>query len=117
MASRDRVMYGAVMRSLAAVCLLLAACAGAHPRSPGGSADSPAAAAEVLSRFAAAVAAGRPGEVWPLLSDRWRSRSTPATLAAELFAASQGADFIRTHDPAALRQALAVQAALAGGPG
>ncbi len=86
MASRDRVMYGAVMRPLAAVCLLLAACAGAHPASPGGSADSPAAAAEVLSRFAAAVAAGRPGEVWPLLSDRWRSRSTPTTLTADLAA-------------------------------
>jgi dihydropteroate synthase len=35
-----------------------------------------------------------------------------ATLAAELFAAAQGADYIRTHDPAALRDALAVTAAL-----
>jgi len=35
-----------------------------------------------------------------------------ATLAAELFAAAQGADYIRTHDPAALRDALAVAAAL-----
>jgi dihydropteroate synthase type 2 len=35
-----------------------------------------------------------------------------ATLAAELFAASQGADYIRTHDPAALRDALTVTAAL-----
>ena len=32
--------------------------------------------------------------------------------AAELFAAAQGADYIRTHDPAALRDALAVAAAL-----
>jgi dihydropteroate synthase type 2 len=44
-------------------------------------------------------------------------RQTPAergaaTLAAELFAAAQGADYIRTHDPAALRDALLVTAAL-----
>jgi dihydropteroate synthase type 2 len=38
----------------------------------------------------------------------------PATLAAELFAASRGADYIRTHDPAALRDALTVTAALEG---
>lgn len=31
-----------------------------------------------------------------------------ATLAAELFAAHQGADYVRTHDPSALRDALAV---------
>lgn len=36
-----------------------------------------------------------------------------ATLAAELFAVAQGADMIRTHDPAALSDALKVQAALA----
>jgi dihydropteroate synthase len=35
-----------------------------------------------------------------------------ATLAAELYAAAQGADYIRTHDPGALRDALAVTAAL-----
>lgn len=34
-----------------------------------------------------------------------------ATLAAELFAAEKGADFIRTHDPAALADALKVTAA------
>lgn len=39
----------------------------------------------------------------------------PATLAAELFAASQGADYIRTHDPAALADALTVFGALADG--
>ncbi|HAH11404.1 MAG TPA: hypothetical protein DCL48_15020, partial [Alphaproteobacteria bacterium] len=38
--------------------------------------------------------------------------SGPATLAAELFAARQGADFIRTHDVKVLRQGLAIQAAL-----
>jgi len=35
-----------------------------------------------------------------------------ASLAAELYAAAQGADYIRTHDPAALHDALAVTAAL-----
>jgi dihydropteroate synthase type 2 len=37
----------------------------------------------------------------------------PATLAAELYAAAHGADYIRTHDPAALRDGLAVIEALA----
>lgn len=32
----------------------------------------------------------------------------PASLAAELYAAAHGADFIRTHDPGALRDALVV---------
>ncbi|HWD59331.1 MAG TPA: dihydropteroate synthase [Stellaceae bacterium] len=35
-----------------------------------------------------------------------------ATLAAELFAAENGADYIRTHDPRALKDGLAVMAAL-----
>ena len=43
--------------------------------------------------------------------------SGPATLAAELFAAGQGADYIRTHDPAALEDALAVMRSLGLGPG
>jgi dihydropteroate synthase type 2 len=38
----------------------------------------------------------------------------PATLAAELYAAGQGADYIRTHDPRALKDALAVFRALDG---
>jgi dihydropteroate synthase type 2 len=37
----------------------------------------------------------------------------PATLAAELYAALHGADFIRTHDAAALRDVLIVTRALA----
>jgi dihydropteroate synthase type 2 len=37
-----------------------------------------------------------------------------ASLAAEIFAALQGADMIRTHDPAALRDGMAVWAALGG---
>ena len=40
------------------------------------------------------------------------SRSGPATLAAEIFAAWQGADYIRTHDAAALRDALTLLAAI-----
>ena len=38
----------------------------------------------------------------------------PATLAAELYAVGQGADYIRTHDPRALKDALAVFRALDG---
>jgi dihydropteroate synthase type 2 len=38
-----------------------------------------------------------------------------ATLAAELFAASHGVDYIRTHDSGALRDALGVMEALADG--
>ncbi|HTT98059.1 MAG TPA: dihydropteroate synthase [Rhizomicrobium sp.] len=38
----------------------------------------------------------------------------PATLAAELYTVRQGADMIRTHDPRALRDALAVSRALEG---
>ncbi len=37
----------------------------------------------------------------------------PTSLAAELYAAAHGADYIRTHEPAALRDGLAVMAALA----
>jgi dihydropteroate synthase type 2 len=36
-----------------------------------------------------------------------------ATLAAELYAAAHGVDYLRTHDPAALRDGLAVHRALA----
>jgi dihydropteroate synthase type 2 len=39
-------------------------------------------------------------------------KRSAATLAAELYAAAHSADYIRTHDPAALRDALAVTAAL-----
>jgi dihydropteroate synthase type 2 len=36
----------------------------------------------------------------------------PATLAAELYAAAHGADYIRTHDVRALRDALVIEDAL-----
>jgi dihydropteroate synthase type 2 len=39
----------------------------------------------------------------------------PATLAAELYAVRQGADYIRTHDPKALKDALLVTEALETG--
>ena len=40
------------------------------------------------------------------------SEAGPATLAAELYAAATGADFIRTHDAAALRDGLKIVSAL-----
>ncbi|MEO3795932.1 dihydropteroate synthase [Nonomuraea sp. B10E15] len=46
------------------------------------------------------------------LTGRDLDRIGSATLAAELYAARQGVDFIRTHDVAALSDALAVLAAL-----
>jgi dihydropteroate synthase type 2 len=46
------------------------------------------------------------------LTGKDTARSGPATLAAEIFAAWQGADYIRTHDVAATRDALAVLAAI-----
>jgi dihydropteroate synthase type 2 len=42
------------------------------------------------------------------VTGRAPSEAAAATLAAELFAAGQGVDYIRTHDPAALRDALVV---------
>jgi len=40
------------------------------------------------------------------------SETGAATLAAEIYAAEMGADYIRTHDPGALADALTVMAAL-----
>jgi dihydropteroate synthase type 2 len=47
------------------------------------------------------------------LTGRSIAQSGPATLAAEIFAAWQGADYIRTHDVAAARDALIVLGAIA----
>lgn len=47
------------------------------------------------------------------VTGRPAAESGPATLAAELFAAEHGADYIRTHAPAALRDALLIRDALA----
>ena len=49
-----------------------------------------------------------------LLSGRPVDERGAATLAAELYAVRQGADWIRTHDVRAIRDALAVQGALEG---
>lgn len=46
------------------------------------------------------------------LAGRSAAEAGAATLAAELFAVAKGADMIRTHDPAALSDALKVRAAL-----
>ena len=48
------------------------------------------------------------------ITGRPAAEAGPASLAAELFAALQGADFIRTHDPKALRDGLAVWRSLGG---
>jgi dihydropteroate synthase type 2 len=48
------------------------------------------------------------------LTGRPPQASGAATLSAELFAVAQGADYIRTHDPGALRDALLIQDALRG---
>lgn len=48
------------------------------------------------------------------ITGRGPAEAGPATLAAELFAVYQGADYIRTHDPAALADALAVWRAATG---
>jgi dihydropteroate synthase type 2 len=47
------------------------------------------------------------------LTGKDAAQAGPATLAAEMFAAWQGADYIRTHDVAALRDALNVLSAIA----
>lgn len=50
------------------------------------------------------------------LTGRGPTERAAATLAAELFAVRRGADWIRTHDVRALRDGLAVERALGGGP-
>jgi dihydropteroate synthase len=50
-----------------------------------------------------------------ILSGRPVEERGAATLAAELHAARQGVDWIRTHDVRALRDAIVVQEALEGG--
>ena len=46
------------------------------------------------------------------LSGRSVEESAPVTLAAELWAAAKGVDYIRTHDPSQLRDALKIKAHL-----
>lgn len=49
--------------------------------------------------------------------DRSVEEAGPATLAAELWTAEHGADFIRTHDVRSLKDALRIRAALEGAAG
>ncbi|HET9599815.1 MAG TPA: hypothetical protein VFP65_29845, partial [Anaeromyxobacteraceae bacterium] len=55
----------------------------AAPAPPAAVAEPPGPR-EALARFAEAVDAGRWDEAWPLLSSRWRERTTPALLARDL---------------------------------
>lgn len=48
------------------------------------------------------------------LTGKDTAHAGPATLAAEIFAAGQGADYIRTHDVAAIHDALTVLNAVTG---
>lgn len=48
------------------------------------------------------------------IAGRAPADSGPASLAAELFAVRQGADFVRSHEPSALKDALAVAKVLDG---
>jgi hypothetical protein len=108
---------------LALVALL--ACAGpaagapapqAAPREGAVAADAGAEPGEgraVLLRFARAVEAGRWSEAWPLLSERWRSATSPARLAADFRAAGPVAREAAERVVALLGSG----AALASGPG
>ena len=48
------------------------------------------------------------------LSGRSVEESAPVTLAAELWAAAKGVDYIRTHDPSQLSDALKIKGHLSG---
>jgi dihydropteroate synthase len=59
------------------------------------------------------VSVSRKSFLGALTGQREPATLGPATLAAELYAASRGADYIRTHDPGALRDGLLVMSSLA----
>jgi dihydropteroate synthase type 2 len=59
------------------------------------------------------VSVSRKSFLGALTGQREPATLGPATLAAELYAASRGADYIRTHDPGALRDGLLVMYSLA----
>jgi hypothetical protein len=93
--SRGRRRLGGAGWAIATAALL-AGCATTSSGALGGPAGGPAGqvgtgdrtdpaseAAEVLGRFTTALRAGRFGEAWPLLSTRWRERTTPEQLAAD----------------------------------
>jgi hypothetical protein len=89
-----RLPPAAALACAAAAFAVVARCA--PPPRPGGAvggaaapsaAPAPAGPREALARFADALDAGRWEEAWPLLSARWRARTTPALLAQDLTAA------------------------------
>ncbi|MFZ1990793.1 MAG: dihydropteroate synthase [Alphaproteobacteria bacterium] len=60
------------------------------------------------------VSVSRKSFLRALAGGRSPEEAGPVTLAAELFAAAQGVDYIRTHDVKALKDALAIVSALSG---
>ncbi len=83
--------------------------AGGRVRYPGGDRDT----RELKDAFGVPVLVSPSRKSFlRVLTGRDVTRSGPATLAAEIFAAWQGADYIRTHDVAAARDALTVLASI-----
>jgi len=89
-----------VRRLPLALALSLGCAAAPRPVAPG-----EAGARIALERFAAAVEAGSWQEAWPLLSSRWRGRTTPSRLA----------DDWRASGPVGPEAAARVRALLASG--
>jgi len=103
------LVYQPTVRTLATMAAaLLLSCAAAPRGAPAGTPPPEA----VLEEFAGAVEAGRWDEAWPLLSARWRARSTPARLAADWTASGP----VGPEAAARVRALLASGERLAGGP-
>lgn len=109
MAAPGSVVYQATVRTLAWMgTALLLACAAVPRGAPAGTPPPEA----VLEEFAGALEAGRWAEAWPLLSARWRARSTPARLAGDWSASGP----VGAEAAARVRALLASGARLAVGP-
>jgi len=82
-------------------------------RSPGGHADASLGISAILQRYGlpVLVSVSRKGFLRKL-TNRPVEQAGAATLAAELFAEAQGADYIRTHAPGALRDGVKVLKAI-----
>jgi hypothetical protein len=91
----------AVRRDVANSCVLIDNTATVHPPDP-----------KREFRLPVLVSVSRKSFLRAITGRAAAAEAGPATLAAELYAASAGADFIRTHDPAALRDGLAITSAL-----
>ena len=80
---RSGARRAAALLAALALCAAVTGCATARPPplEPG------AAPREVLDHFLRSLEAGRFDEAHPLLGERWRARSTPRRLAADLAAA------------------------------